>query len=205
MLIRLDTLRERLHGVVLNKGEQGHEIEGLQDELDNLPDSYDSLIDFSKKLSSLKIRSDWPYIEPNAINDILNEMDLSRPKDQMKEIDLDDSAKRVEAAFIGSLCGCMLGKPLEAHKLFGRNLMGNPVEQMKYQSLANLHIFFEDQKEVTDYKRWLNLETATIGVEYNANGIVYRREILASAPDQVIMIRFTANQSGKISFLELPS
>ena len=35
------------------------------------------------------------------------------------------------------------GKPLEAHKLFGRNLMGNPVEQMKYQSLANLHIFFD--------------------------------------------------------------
>jgi len=92
------------------------------------------------------------------------------------------------------------GKPLEAHKLFGRNLMGNPVEQMKYQSLANLHIFFEDQKEVTDYKRWLNLETATIGVEYSAHGVVYRREILASAPDQVIMIRLTANQSGKISF-----
>jgi len=92
------------------------------------------------------------------------------------------------------------GKPLEAHKLFGRNLMGNPVEQMKYQSLANLHIFFEDQKKVTDYKRWLNLETATIGVEYSAHGVVYRREILASAPDQVIMIRLTANQSGKISF-----
>ena len=28
MLIRLDTLRERLHGVVLNKGEQGYEIKG---------------------------------------------------------------------------------------------------------------------------------------------------------------------------------
>ena len=39
MLIRLDTLRERLHGVVLNKGEQGHDIEGLQNELDSLPDS----------------------------------------------------------------------------------------------------------------------------------------------------------------------
>ena len=33
MLIRLDTLRERLHGVVLNKGEQGYDIKGLQDEL----------------------------------------------------------------------------------------------------------------------------------------------------------------------------
>ena len=27
------------------------------------------------------------------------------------------------------------GKPVEAHKLFGRHLMGNPVEQMKYQSI----------------------------------------------------------------------
>ena len=57
------------------------------------------------------------------------------------------------------------GKPLEAHKLFGRYLMGYPVEQMKYQSIANLHLFFEDEAEVTDYKRGLDLETATVGVE----------------------------------------
>ena len=43
MLIKLDTLRERLHGVVLNKGEQGHNIEGLQEELDSLSDSYDAV------------------------------------------------------------------------------------------------------------------------------------------------------------------
>ena len=114
MLIKLDTLRERLHGVVLNKGEQGHNIEGLQEELDSLSDSYDEFVNFSKKLSNLKIRSDWNYVEPNSINDILNEMDPSRPKGQIKEIDLEDSSKRVEAAFLASLCGCMLGKPLEA-------------------------------------------------------------------------------------------
>lgn len=114
MLIKIQTLRERLHGVVLNKGEQGHDIEGLEEELDNLPDSYDELIDFSKKLSSLKIRLNWSYVEPNSINEIMSEMDPSRPKGQIKEIDLEDSAKRVEAAFLGSLCGCMLGKPLEA-------------------------------------------------------------------------------------------
>jgi len=33
------------------------------------------------------------------------------------------------------------GKPLKAHKLFGRHLMGYPVEQQKYQALANLHLF----------------------------------------------------------------
>ena len=114
MLIRIDTLRERLHGVVLNKGEQGHNIEGLQDELDKLPDSYDEFVNFTKKLTNLKFRSDWPYIEPSSINDILNEMDPSRPKGLIQEIDIDESSKRVEAAFIASLCGCMLGKPLEA-------------------------------------------------------------------------------------------
>ena len=113
MLIRLDTLRERLHGVVLNKGEQGYDIEGLQDELDNLPDSYDEFVKFTKNLLNLTIRKDWSYIEPSSINDILYEMDPSRPKGQITEIDYEDSSKRVEAAFIASLCGCMLGKPLE--------------------------------------------------------------------------------------------
>ena len=92
------------------------------------------------------------------------------------------------------------GKPLEAHRLFGRHLMGNPVEQMKYQCIGNLHLFFEDEEEVTDYKRWLDLETGTTGVEYKAHGIKYRRDILASAPDQVIVIRLTAGEPGQISF-----
>jgi alpha-L-fucosidase 2 len=92
------------------------------------------------------------------------------------------------------------GKPIEAHKLFGRHLMGNPVEQMKYQSIANLHLFFQDEAEVTDYKRWLDLETATTHVEYSAHGVRYRRDIAASAPDQVISVRLTANKPGQISF-----
>lgn len=92
------------------------------------------------------------------------------------------------------------GKPLEAHKLFGRNLMGYPVEQMKYQSMANLHLFFENEKEVKTYKRWLDLETATVNVEYTANGVIYSREVFSSAPDQVIVVRLTASEPGQISF-----
>ncbi len=53
------------------------------------------------------------------------------------------------------------GKPIEAHKLFGRHLMGYPVEQMKYQSIANLHLFFEGHKEVQNYRRWLDLKTGS--------------------------------------------
>ncbi len=91
------------------------------------------------------------------------------------------------------------GKYLQAHNLFGRNLMGYPVEQQKYQSLGNLVLFFQNQDSVTNYKRWLDLETGITAVSYQANGITYTREVFASAPDGVIAIRITANKPGSIS------
>jgi len=91
-------------------------------------------------------------------------------------------------------------KYLAAHNLFGRNLMGYPVEQMKYQCLANLHLFFKNQDSVINYKRWLDLENGISGVSYSSNGITYQREIFASAPDQVIVVRITADKPGSISF-----
>ena len=51
------------------------------------------------------------------------------------------------------------GNPIKAHKLFGRYMMGYPVEQQKYQAFANLVLTFKNEKEVTDYKRWLDLST----------------------------------------------
>ncbi len=92
------------------------------------------------------------------------------------------------------------GKYLEAHNLFGRNLMGYPVEQQKYQSLANLHLFFNDEDSVQDYKRCLNLETGITSVEYMVHGIQYRRDVFASAPDNIIVVRITASKPGSISF-----
>ena len=92
------------------------------------------------------------------------------------------------------------GEPIKAHKLFGRKLMGYPVEQQKYQSLANLHLFFEDQDEVTGFKRWLNLESSITGVEYMVNEVTYQREVFSSASDQVIIVRLTADKPGSISF-----
>lgn len=92
------------------------------------------------------------------------------------------------------------GKPIEAHTLFGRHLLGNPVEQMKYQCIGNLHLFFKGREKVTGYKRWLDLETSITSAEYTAGGVKYRRDVLASAPDQVIAVRLTANKPGQISF-----
>ncbi len=91
-------------------------------------------------------------------------------------------------------------KYLDAHNLFGRNLMGYPVEQQKYQSLANLHLFFSHGDHSENYHRGLDLETGVAVVEYSVNGVQYRRETFASAPDQAVVVRLTASRPGSISF-----
>ena len=92
------------------------------------------------------------------------------------------------------------GNPIGAHKRFGRHLMGYPVEQQKYQSIGNLHLFFANEKEVSGYKRWLDLDTGITSVEYTANGVKFKREVFSSAPDQVIVVRLTADKPASISF-----
>jgi alpha-L-fucosidase 2 len=91
------------------------------------------------------------------------------------------------------------GKMLKAHNLFGRRLMGYPVEQQKYQSLANLHLFFPENGTMSEYKRWLDLQTGISGVSYRIGEVTYRREAFVSAPDQVMVLRITASDQ-KISF-----
>ncbi|WP_434036653.1 glycosyl hydrolase family 95 catalytic domain-containing protein [Formosa sp. 4Alg 33] len=89
-------------------------------------------------------------------------------------------------------------EPIKAHKLFGRALMGYPVEQQKYQSLANLRLTFK-KEDVKNYKRSLDLKTGIATVTYTSNGVNYKREIFASAIDQTIAIKITADKPNSIS------
>lgn len=92
------------------------------------------------------------------------------------------------------------GDPIKAHKLFGRFLMGYPVEQQKYQALGNLILSFKNEKDVAGYKRWLDLNTGITSVQYNIKDVTCLREVFSSAPDQTIAIRLTASKPGSISF-----
>ncbi len=77
--------------------------------------------------------------------------------------------------------------------------MGYPVEQQKYQSLADLYMHF-GAGEAAAYKRWLDLETGVSGVEYTIAGVRYHRAIFVSAADNVLVMRITADRAGSISF-----
>jgi alpha-L-fucosidase 2 len=92
------------------------------------------------------------------------------------------------------------GDYLKAHHLFGRYLMGYPVEQQKYQSLANLILTFEAQGEVRDYIHQLDLDSAIVTTSYEQNGISYKREVFSSPVDQVIVVRMEASWPETISF-----
>ena len=62
--------------------------------------------------------------------------------------------------------------------------------------------FSEADAVVTNYHRELELTTATARVSYSSadNTTSYTREYIASQPDRVIAVRYTASNSGKLSF-----
>lgn len=91
------------------------------------------------------------------------------------------------------------GKYLEAHNLFGRKLMGYPIEQQKYQSLANLHLMFAHGGSTTEYERSLDLESGISTVSYVVDGVRYKREVFSSAPDQAVVVRLTASRPGSLT------
>ncbi|MCR4410078.1 MAG: glycoside hydrolase family 95 protein [Candidatus Saccharicenans sp.] len=93
------------------------------------------------------------------------------------------------------------GEYIKAHKLFGRYLMGYPVEQQKYQSMGDLILKLGHGPEVKDYRLELDLKTAIARVSYEANGIRFEREVFSSPVDQVIVVRLTADRPGSISLV----
>ncbi|MBE7051152.1 MAG: hypothetical protein E7395_01085 [Ruminococcaceae bacterium] len=59
--------------------------------------------------------------------------------------------------------------------------------------------------EVSNYYRDLNLNTAVSTVRYTHDNVDYTREFLVSYPDNVMAIKLTASQSGKLSFTLRPT
>jgi len=60
------------------------------------------------------------------------------------------------------------------------------------------------QKDVQNYRRSLNLNEAIAHVSYEQGGVTYQREYFASYPDNVVVIRLTADQKGALSFTVRP-
>jgi alpha-L-fucosidase 2 len=69
-----------------------------------------------------------------------------------------------------------------------------------YLPLGDLIIKHHFTGEPTDYYRDLNISNATTLTRFKINGTEFTREILASAPDQVIVMQLKANKKGQLNF-----
>lgn len=81
-----------------------------------------------------------------------------------------------------------------------RKMQGDYTES--YLPMADLNIKFDyaSQGVVKDYRRELNLAEGVVTTTFGRAGVKYTREVFASAPADVIVMRFSADKKGMISF-----
>ncbi|WP_022824555.1 glycoside hydrolase family 95 protein [Hymenobacter norwichensis] len=86
-----------------------------------------------------------------------------------------------------------------SNKTFPRQAASNNNYGMPYQTLGNLLLTFPGHEAATNYYRDLDIEQAVAKVSYQVKGVTYTREIFASLPDQVLVVRLTASKPGRIT------
>lgn len=97
----------------------------------------------------------------------------------------------------------LAGRIAEAEDLAKIGMCSAAREQAPYQPLAELHLNWSAgclPGEVTNYRRWLNLETGIAGSNWTVDGETYSVEVFSSLEDDVIYKRFSTAHPNGISF-----
>jgi alpha-L-fucosidase 2 len=92
------------------------------------------------------------------------------------------------------------GNYTRANELSNKYLTAKQLHGSMFQTIGNFNLTFNGAENYTDYYRELDLKRAVFTTTYKVGNVNYKREVFASQPDQVIAIRLTASESGKLSF-----
>jgi alpha-L-fucosidase 2 len=92
------------------------------------------------------------------------------------------------------------GRDKEAGPIIRKSFLSDPVLQKAYQPFGDLRLHFPGQGEANGYRRELDLDSAVVRVSYRAGGVTYRREVFASYPDRVVVVRLGADRAGQVRF-----
>lgn len=85
------------------------------------------------------------------------------------------------------------GKLEEAQELTMYALSGVPNSERAYQTAGECYINLHGLGEIEEYKRELDLETGIASVTYQADGVIYKREVIASAAAGCMAVHLTAS------------
>ncbi len=101
------------------------------------------------------------------------------------------------------------GKYGEAEALVRSVLLSGPRgDRFSYQTLGSLILTTEPGATPSDYRRSLDLDTGIAVTTFKVDGVTWRREVLSSFPDQILIVRISADSPGKVNLsarLERPS
>lgn len=87
-------------------------------------------------------------------------------------------------------------------KTLWRGHVGSVVDNGSYGSyldFGHLYITTTDASAATNYRRYLDIDEARAGVAFTMAGIDFEREYVASHPDDVVAIRYSASEAGKLN------
>ena len=90
------------------------------------------------------------------------------------------------------------GKEGEASKLIDKYFIKGP-HGMRFLPLGSLKLKLE-HKDVSNYRRELNLGNALATTTYTCDGVKYERTVFASQADNVIIMQLKASKKGALSF-----
>lgn len=91
------------------------------------------------------------------------------------------------------------GKTMDAQNLIDQTFYTGR-NGMPYQTIGSLIIEAPGHEKAKNYYRDLDLERAVATTRYQVDGVNFQREVFASFPDRVIIVRFTVDKPGELNF-----
>ena len=102
------------------------------------------------------------------------------------------------------------GRISEANELAQKNLACHPMRIRSYQTFGELYIDFFDRGSddadgfypdgIKGYERSLDLLNGVAYTTFTAGGVRFTREVFASAPDNVLVVRLSADRPSSLTF-----
>ncbi|MDY6947198.1 MAG: glycoside hydrolase family 95 protein [Pseudomonadota bacterium] len=87
----------------------------------------------------------------------------------------------------------------QAAALVNARMMAKPLLQMPYQAVGDLRLAFPGLQHAGNYRRTLDLDGALAATQFSSDGVTHVREVFASAPDNVLVIRLSASEPRSIN------
>ena len=166
MIINLAVLKQLVLKKINTLTELGYDIETYKKKIENTSPSYDELLKLCKEINSDRKLKDDKFSVPFSYSEIKAACDPGRNTGLIGDYDKSNVAERVKSAYLSSVSGCTLGKPLEC----------NPtLEEIKKAAEAC------DEWPINDYISEKLIEN--LGRKHRSAGITTRENIKYVAPD----------------------